>query len=67
MDLIDCLLFLFLLQWLSLRYAIFNLEVIQEAIKIAKQEGLFVSLDLASFEVYSRSLSLSLCSSKFLV
>ncbi|KAG6626858.1 fructoselysine 6-kinase-like [Carya illinoinensis] len=38
-------------KWLSLRYAIFNLEVIQAAIKIAKQEGLFVSLDLASFEM----------------
>ncbi|XP_040998864.1 fructokinase-like [Juglans microcarpa x Juglans regia] len=41
----------FFLQWLSLRYAIFNLEVIREAIKIAKQEGLFLSLDLASFEM----------------
>lgn len=39
------------LQWLLLRYSIFNLEVIQAAIRIAKQEGLFVSLDLASFEV----------------
>ncbi|KAF5468512.1 hypothetical protein F2P56_012660 [Juglans regia] len=38
-------------KWLSLRYAIFNLEVILAAIKIAKQEGLFVSLDLASFEM----------------
>ncbi|KAG6675014.1 hypothetical protein I3843_15G075100 [Carya illinoinensis] len=38
-------------KWLSLRYAFFNLEVIQAAIKIAKQEGLFVSLDLASFEM----------------
>ena len=28
------------------------MEVIQAAIKIAKQEGLFVSMDLASFEVY---------------
>lgn len=34
-----------------IRYAIFNLEVIQAAISIAKQEGLLVSLDLASFEV----------------
>lgn len=40
-----------LLQWLVIRYAIFNLEVIQAAISIAKQEGLLVSLDLASFEV----------------
>lgn len=38
-------------QWLLLRYAIFNIEVIQAAIKIAKQEGVSVSLDLASFEV----------------
>ncbi|KAG2664024.1 hypothetical protein I3760_16G060200 [Carya illinoinensis] len=38
-------------KWLSLRYAVFNLEVIWEAIKIAKQEGLYVSLDLASFEM----------------
>jgi len=35
-----------------LRYAILNLEVIQEAILLAKQEGLLVSLDLASFEVF---------------
>ncbi|KAB1220661.1 hypothetical protein CJ030_MR3G009389 [Morella rubra] len=38
-------------KWLVLRYAIFNLEVIQAAINMAKQEGLFVSLDLASFEM----------------
>ncbi|PON54951.1 Carbohydrate kinase [Parasponia andersonii] len=38
-------------KWLLLRYSIFNLEVIQAAIRIAKQEGLFVSLDLASFEM----------------
>ncbi|KAF4364193.1 hypothetical protein G4B88_029170 [Cannabis sativa] len=38
-------------KWLSLRYSIFNLEVIQAAIRIAKQEGLLVSLDLASFEM----------------
>ncbi|KAK8670195.1 hypothetical protein V6N13_104954 [Hibiscus sabdariffa] len=37
-------------KWLVMRYGIFNLEVIQEAIRIAKQECLFVSLDLASFE-----------------
>jgi hypothetical protein len=36
---------------LVLRYAIFNLDVIQAAIRIAKQEGLLVSMDLASFEV----------------
>lgn len=34
-----------------MRYAIINIEVIKSAIKIAKQEGVFVSLDLASFEV----------------
>lgn len=34
-----------------MRYGIINLEVIQAAIKVAKQEGLLVSLDLASFEV----------------
>ncbi|KAI6688825.1 hypothetical protein NL676_025653 [Syzygium grande] len=38
-------------KWLVIRYAIFNLEVIQAAISIAKQEGLLVSLDLASFEM----------------
>ncbi|KAK6131223.1 hypothetical protein DH2020_035037 [Rehmannia glutinosa] len=38
-------------QWLVLRYSIFNIEVIQAAIKIAKQEGVSVSLDLASFEM----------------
>lgn len=38
-------------KWLVLRYAIFNLEVIQAAVRIAKQEGVFVSLDLASFEM----------------
>lgn len=40
------------LQWLVLRFGMFNLEVIQAAIRIAKQEGLSVSMDLASFEVY---------------
>ncbi|KAK2446411.1 adenosine kinase [Trifolium repens] len=38
-------------KWLVLRYAILNLEVIQAAIALAKQEGLLVSLDLASFEM----------------
>ncbi|KZV14507.1 adenosine kinase [Dorcoceras hygrometricum] len=38
-------------KWLLLRYAIFNIEVIQAAIKFAKQEGVYVSLDLASFEM----------------
>lgn len=40
------------LQWLLLRYGIINLEVIRTAVQIAKEEGLMVSLDLASFEVY---------------
>lgn len=43
---------IFTFQWLVLRYAILNLEVIQAAIALAKQEGLLVSLDLASFEVF---------------
>ncbi|EOY14805.1 PfkB-like carbohydrate kinase family protein isoform 3 [Theobroma cacao] len=38
-------------KWLVLRYGIFNLEVIQAAIQFAKQEGVSVSLDLASFEI----------------
>ncbi|XP_021831584.1 uncharacterized protein LOC110771570 isoform X1 [Prunus avium] len=38
-------------KWLLLRYGIIHLEVIQAAILIAKQEGLFVSMDLASFEM----------------
>ncbi|GAV65663.1 PfkB domain-containing protein, partial [Cephalotus follicularis] len=38
-------------KWLVLRYGIFNLEVIQAAIRIAKQEGVSISLDLASFEM----------------
>jgi hypothetical protein len=39
------------MQWLIVRYAQQNMEQIIEAIRIAKQEGLSVSLDLASFEV----------------
>lgn len=39
------------MQWLVVRYARQNMEQILEAIRIAKQEGLSVSLDLASFEV----------------
>ncbi|XP_061350798.1 uncharacterized protein LOC133295906 isoform X2 [Gastrolobium bilobum] len=42
-------------KWLVLRYAILNLEVIQAAICLAKQEGLLVSLDLASFEMVRNS------------
>ncbi|KAI4316833.1 hypothetical protein L6164_024773 [Bauhinia variegata] len=38
-------------KWLVVRYAILNLEVIQVAIHLAKEEGLLVSLDLASFEM----------------
>ncbi|KAL6207450.1 hypothetical protein ACLB2K_018408 [Fragaria x ananassa] len=38
-------------KWLLLRYGIINIEVIQAAIQVAKQEGLLVSLDLASFEM----------------
>ncbi|KAG2303324.1 hypothetical protein Bca4012_062095 [Brassica carinata] len=38
-------------KWLVLRYAVINLEVIKAAIGFAKQEGLSVSLDLASFEM----------------
>lgn len=38
-------------KWLLLRYSIYNLEVIHAAIRIAKQEGLSISLDLASFEM----------------
>ncbi|XP_021285113.1 uncharacterized protein LOC110417205 isoform X1 [Herrania umbratica] len=38
-------------KWLVLRYGIFNLEVIKAAIQFAKQEGVSVSLDLASFEM----------------
>lgn len=38
-------------KWLVMRYAILNLEVIRAAIDLAKQEGLLVSLDLASFEM----------------
>jgi hypothetical protein len=39
------------MQWLVVRYAQQNLGQIVEAIRVAKQEGLSVSLDLASFEV----------------
>ncbi|XP_017645943.1 uncharacterized protein LOC108486406 [Gossypium arboreum] len=38
-------------KWLVMRFGAFNLEVIQAAIRIAKQQGVFVSLDLASFEM----------------
>ncbi|XVF36079.1 hypothetical protein REPUB_Repub19eG0027400 [Reevesia pubescens] len=38
-------------KWLVMRFGMFNLEVIQAAIRIAKQEGVSVSLDLASFEM----------------
>ncbi|CAD5180653.1 unnamed protein product [Musa acuminata subsp. malaccensis] len=38
-------------KWLILRYAFINLEQIKAAIRIAKQEGVSVSMDLASFEM----------------
>ncbi|KAE8675262.1 PfkB-like carbohydrate kinase family protein isoform 3 [Hibiscus syriacus] len=38
-------------KWLVVRYGAFNLEVNQAAIRIAKQNGVCVSLDLASFEM----------------
>lgn len=38
-------------KWLVLRYAFHNLEVTRRAIKIAKEEGVSVSVDLASFEM----------------
>ncbi|KAJ4962793.1 hypothetical protein NE237_022732 [Protea cynaroides] len=38
-------------KWLVVRYAISSLEVIRAAIRIAKQEGVSISLDLASFEM----------------
>ncbi|XP_076922683.1 uncharacterized protein LOC143584536 [Bidens hawaiensis] len=38
-------------KWLVMRYSIYNLEIINAAIKMAKQEGVLVSLDLASFEM----------------
>ncbi|CAD6239225.1 unnamed protein product [Miscanthus lutarioriparius] len=44
-------------KWLIVRYAQQNMEQIIEAIRIAKQEGLSVSLDLASFEMVRDSRS----------
>ncbi|GMP31795.1 hypothetical protein CsSME_00005867 [Camellia sinensis var. sinensis] len=38
-------------KWLVLRYGIYNLDIIHAAIRIAKQERVSVSLDLASFEM----------------
>ncbi|KAG6521718.1 hypothetical protein ZIOFF_018843 [Zingiber officinale] len=38
-------------KWLVLRYAFINLEQIKTAIRIAKAEGVSVSMDLASFEM----------------
>lgn len=49
--LVDLITVVSLLQWLVMRYSIFNIEVIEAAVKMAKQEKVFVSLDLASFEV----------------
>lgn len=50
--LVDLITVMSLLQWLVMRYSIFNIEVIEAAVKMAKQEKVFVSLDLASFEVH---------------
>ncbi|KAL3505313.1 hypothetical protein ACH5RR_035154 [Cinchona calisaya] len=38
-------------KWLVVRYAISNLDIIHAAVLIAKEEGLSISLDLASFEM----------------
>lgn len=54
---VDLIIVMSLLQWLVMRYSIFNLEIIQAAVKMAKQERVFVSLDLASFEVHSLTTS----------
>jgi len=43
--------FIFLLQWLVMRFAAINLELIHAAVQTAKRDGVLVSLDLASFEV----------------
>ncbi|KAH9604745.1 hypothetical protein KSS87_006070 [Heliosperma pusillum] len=39
------------LKWLVMRFAAINLELIHAAVRIAKRDGLLVSLDLASFEM----------------
>lgn len=39
------------LQWLAVRYSFNNLDLTNAAIGFAKKEGVFVSMDLASFEV----------------
>ncbi|XP_074269124.1 uncharacterized protein LOC141592388 isoform X2 [Silene latifolia] len=38
-------------KWLVMRFAAINLELIHAAVRIAKRDGLLVSLDLASFEM----------------
>lgn len=38
-------------KWLVVRFAVINLELIHAAIRIAKRDGVLVSLDLASFEM----------------
>ncbi|XP_042496960.1 uncharacterized sugar kinase slr0537-like isoform X2 [Macadamia integrifolia] len=43
------------LQWLVMRYAISNLEGIRAAVRTAKQAGVCVSMDLASFEMIRNS------------
>ncbi|RVX22715.1 hypothetical protein CK203_008317 [Vitis vinifera] len=47
----SCLSSVVKIQWLVMRYGIYNLEVIHAVIQMAKEEGVFVSLDLASFEM----------------
>ncbi|KAK1589144.1 hypothetical protein Q3G72_030921 [Acer saccharum] len=37
-------------KWLVIRFGIYSLEITKAAIKIAKQEGVSISMDLASFE-----------------
>lgn len=38
-------------KWLVMRFAAINLELIHASVRIAKRDGLLVSLDLASFEM----------------
>ncbi|KAK6939478.1 Carbohydrate kinase PfkB [Dillenia turbinata] len=41
-------------KWLVMRYSAYNMDIIKAAIRIAKQEGVSVSLDLASFEMVGK-------------
>ncbi|XP_068637328.1 uncharacterized protein [Aristolochia californica] len=38
-------------KWLAMRFGFYHLDLIHMAIRLAKQEGLLVSMDLASFEM----------------